>query len=172
MKEYDLDQLLNNPDKVDQMIGSFLQKEVLQKQKRDPAETEGHLLKAYHNLRFVSQTKPEFYDWAVVGCYYACYQASLALILVKGYASKNHLATLCILIKHFYRKELDREDLELFSRFLDYFDLLFYVETKNRREDAAYSAQILFQKKEVEQLKLKASLFVDKINQIIKDKVE
>lgn len=167
MKEYDLNQLLNEPKKVEELINSLLQKKLIQKQAPDKAEIEGHLLKANHNLRFVSQTKAEFYDWAVTGCYYACYHSALALIMTKSYFSKNHLATLCLLIKHFYQKELNKEDFEIFSRFLDYQDILFYVESKNRREDAAYSTKIIFQKNEVNQLKIKAALFVDKIHQII-----
>jgi len=167
MKEYDLNQLLNNPEKVQEIIKTLQQKEILQVQKPDPSEIEGHLLKSRHNLRFCSQTKPEFYDWTITGCYYACYHAALALILTRGYSSKNHLATLCILISEFYKKDLNQEDLELFSQFLDYQDILFYVESKNKRETASYSTKISFDPKEIEQLKLKATLFVNKIEQLL-----
>jgi len=48
-----------------------------------------------------------------------------------------------------------------------YKDLLFYVESKNKREDATYSTQSKFEKKEVEQLRIKAVLFVTKIKEIL-----
>ena len=84
-----------------------------------------------------------------------------------GYSSKNHLATLCVLIQKYYRKELNKEDIELIAHFLDYQDLLFYVESKNKREDAAYSTKVAFEKKEVEQLRIKAVLFVSKVKSIL-----
>ena len=98
----------------------------------------------------------------MTGCYYTCYHAALALIQTKGYTSKNHLATLCVIIKEFYRKELTKEDIEILSNFMDYEDILFYVETKNKREDATYSTKTLFDKKEIERLRIQAALFVNK----------
>jgi uncharacterized protein (UPF0332 family) len=91
----------------------------------------------------------------------------LALIMTKGYSSKNHLATLCVLIKDFYKKDLTKEDIETLSNLLDYQDVLFYVESKNKREDATYSTKIKFSRQEVEQLRIKSNLFVAKIKNIL-----
>ncbi|MDO8656989.1 MAG: hypothetical protein Q7K45_07170 [Nanoarchaeota archaeon] len=87
--------------------------------------------------------------------------------MTKGYTSKNHLATLCILIKEFYQQGLSLEDIETISNFLDYQDVLFYVESKNKREDATYSSKIKFTKEEVESLRIKAVLFVSKIKEMV-----
>ncbi len=76
-----------------------------------------------------------------------------------------------MIIKEFYKKELTKEDLEILSNFLDYEDVLFYVETKNKREDATYSTKTLFDKKEVERLRIQASMFVNKIKDILKEKL-
>lgn len=169
MKEYDLNRLISNPGIVDNKIKEFLQEKILKKQEADSEEIEGHILKSENNLRFISENiKLSFYDWAITGCYYACYHAALALILSKGYSSKNHLASLCILIKEFYRKELTKEDIELFSCFLDYTDVMLYVEAKNKREDATYSTKTKFEKKEVENLRVKAVMFISKIKTILK----
>ena len=120
-------------------------------------------------MRFVAEnTKLGFFDWAITGCYYACYHAALGLILTKGYSSKNHLATLCILIKIFYNKGLKKEDIEALSDFIGYQGLLFYVESKNKREDATYSTRLKFDKNDTEQLRIKAALFVSKIKSLIK----
>ena len=99
----------------------------------------------------------------MTGCYYSSYHAALALILTVGYSSKNHLATWCVLIRDFYRKNISQENLELLFKFLDYQDILFYVESKNKREDATYSTRIRYEPREVEQLKLKAKLLVNKV---------
>ena len=169
MKEYDFHQLLENNVLVEQKIRDFLGKEILKKQNVDKQEIEGHILKADHNLRFVAENiKLGFVDWAITGCYYASYHAAIALILTREYSSKNHLATLCILIKEFYRRELSKEDIEMLGEFVDYKDLLFYVESKNKREDASYSSNLKFDKKDAEGLRVKAVLFVSKIKEILK----
>ena len=103
----------------------------------------------------------------ITGCYYASYHSALALILTKNYSSKNHLATLLILIKEFYKKGLNKQEIEDLAKLLDYQDILFYVESKDKRERATYTTKINYDKKEVEELKLKSSLFVSKIKNML-----
>ena len=168
MKEYDLNKLLSSDIIVEDKINEFIAKRILKKQAVDFEEVKGHILKAEHNLRFVLENiSIGFLDWAITGCYYACYHAALSLILTKGYSSKNHDATLCALIKEFYKKGLNKEDIEILSSFIDYHDLLFYLESKNKREDATYSTRFGFDKTEVEQLRIKAAMFVSKIKSIL-----
>ena len=168
MKEYDLQKLINNPTIVDEKIKELIKKKLLFKQDVDKEEVKGHILKAEHNLRFVADiAQKKYFDWSLTGCYYTCYHAALALIQTKGYTSKNHLATLCIIIKEFYKKQLTKEDIEMLSNFLDYEDVLFYVETKNKREDATSSTKTLFDKKDVEKLRIQATMFVNKIKDIL-----
>src|SRR3989338_1762038 len=91
------------------------------KSKKIKIETEindlvnGHLEKADHNLKFVQSTLElkDFNDWAIVSAYYSIYHASLALCALKGYSTKDHFATLLILIKEFYKKELTKEEIEI-----------------------------------------------------------
>jgi len=75
---------------------------------------EGHIEKANHNLKFIKLTLElkEFNDWTVVSAYYSIYHASLALCALKGFSTKNHLATLLILIREFYQKGLTKEEIE------------------------------------------------------------
>lgn len=170
MEWYNLNKLLENQELVNQKIDMFLADGILRKQKPDKQELLGHILKADHNLRFVTKNiETGFYDWAIIGCYYVCYHAALAIILTKGYFSKNHLATLCILIREFYKKKLNQEEITLFSELLDYQDVLFYVESKNKREEATYSTKTRFEKQDVEKLKIKASLFVSKIKYLLEE---
>ena len=169
MNEEQLKKILNNPKIVDKKIEFYIKKKVLVKQEFEEAEMKGHIEKAEHNSNFIQDTlKQDYTDWAIVGCYYASYHIALALLLKKGFASKNHDATLCILIKHYYQNGLSREDIELINKtYLDNNDILFYVQSKNERENASYSSQIAFDKKLVSDLRLKTLLFVNKGKEII-----
>ncbi|HLC47362.1 MAG TPA: HEPN domain-containing protein [Candidatus Nanoarchaeia archaeon] len=171
MKEYDLNLLIKNGQVVDERMQEFAQKDMLKKQNPDEEEIQGHIEKAEHNLEFVKDNlRLGYHDWCITGCYYASYHIVLALIMTRGYTSKNHLATLCTLIKEFYNNGIEREDLEMIdSLFIDYQDLIFYVESKNKREDATYSSKRLYDKSMVESLRIKATLFVDKVKGIIKN---
>jgi len=169
MKLYELNRLMEDQPYLAERINEFIKTGIINKQKGSEGEVRGHLEKASHNLNFIKDNiKLGYLDWAITGCYYASYHAALALTLTKSYFSKNHLATLCILIKEFYKRGLTKEDVELLNRFLDYHDVLFYVESKNKREEATYSTKRLFDKKEVETLRLKAVMFVNKIRDIIR----
>ena len=171
MKEYDLNKLLENKELLSTKIGEFLQQNVLKQQPTDQEEIKGHIEKAENNLKFVKDNlKLGYHDWCISGCYYASYHIVLALIMTRGYASKSHLATLCVVIKEFYTKGIDKADLEMIdSLFIDYQDLIFYVESKNKREDATYSSKRFYNKNRVENLRIKATLFVNKVKEIIKN---
>ena len=167
MNLYELNKMLEDHNLVENRIEHFIRKRIIKKE-TSKGEIKGHFLKAKHNLNFIKDAiRLDYPDWAITGCYYACYHGALALILNKGYSSKSHLATLCILIKEFYRKELTKEDIELISTFLEYKDILFYIESKNKREYASYSTKILFDKNEIEQLRINSVMFVSKVKGIL-----
>ncbi len=171
MNEKQLKKLLDTPQIVDRKIEFYIKKKVLIKQEFDEAEIKGHIEKAEHNSNFIQDTlKQDYPDWAIVGCYYANYHIALALLLKKGFSSKNHDATLCVLIKYYYYKGLSEEDIELINRtYLDNNDVLFYVQSRQEREKASYSSQIAFDKKLVSDLRLKTLLFVNKGKEIIEN---
>ncbi len=171
MKEYDLNQLLNNNELLNEKIQEFMANKTLKKQDPDEEETKGHIEKAEHNLSFIKDNlKMGYTDWCITGCYYAAYHIVLALIMTKGYSSKNHLATLCTVIKEFHKKGIEKEDLEMINNlFIDYQDLIFYVESKNKREDATYSSKRLYDEAAVEILRIKTAIFVDKVKGMIKN---
>jgi len=171
MKEFDLKVLLENKTVLKEKIEEFLGKNIIKKQNPDEEEIKGHIEKSENNLRFIKDIlKLGYYDWCITGCYYASYHIVLALLMTKGYTSKNHLATLCLLIKEFYKKGVEKEEIEMInSLFIDYQDLIFYVEAKNKREDATYSSKRLYDKGQVENLRVKSVLFVDKVKGLIKN---
>ncbi len=110
----------------------------------------------------------EFNDWAIVSAYYSIYHASLALCALKGYSTKDHLATLLILIKDFYQKGLNKEEIEMVSKSgIEKEEVLYYIEAKTKRNKASYSPKILFDEKEAENLQKKAISFVNKVKEIV-----
>lgn len=163
MNEHELKKLLENNSEVDIRINEHLKKQRLFRQQPDMNEIEGHIAKSKHNLNFADDTK--YSDWVLVGCYYAAYHMALALIMTKGYYSKNHDATLCVLVRHFHL--LQDELILLNSIALDTQDILFYVEAKNKREEASYLTQTSFDKNTINSIKLKTILFINKANEII-----
>ena len=130
----------------------------------------GHLQKADHNLKFVKSTLDlkEFNDWAIVSSYYAIYHASLSLCALKGYSTKDHNATLLILIKEFYGKKISYEDIKMVSTSaIEKEDILYYVDARTERKKASYSTKMIFEQNEAEILGLKAINFVNKVKEII-----
>jgi len=146
------------------------------KSKKIKLETEneelvqGHIEKADHNLKFVKSALElkEFNDWAIVSAYYAIYHAALALCALKGYSTKDHSATLLILIKEFYKKLLTKEEIETIGIYsIEKEEVLYYIEARNKRSKASYSTEKVFDKNEAETLRLKAINFVNKVKNII-----
>jgi len=126
--------------------------------------------KAEHNIKFVDKISNLGYsDWIIVGCYYCLYHAALSLILKKGFSSKNHDATLCLLIKYYY-KEITEEEIELINfTFLNNEDILFYVESRDKRRDASYSTKTAFDKSDVSKIILKTRLLFNKSKSILEN---
>ncbi len=161
---------MENPQKRDNDFEQYLQSKKIRKETHIKEILEGHLKKADHNLRFVKSTLDlkEFNDWAIVSTYYAIYHASLALCGLKGYSTKDHSATLLILIKEFYEQGLGKEEIEVIGNIsIEKEEVLYYVEARDKRKKASYSTKINFEKTEVELLRLKAIAFVNKVKEII-----
>lgn len=149
---------------------NYLGKRKIKLEKEPKELVQGHLDKADHNLKFVKSTLElkEFNDWAIVSAYYAIYHASLALCALKGYSTKDHFATLLIIIKEFYKEDLSEEEIMTIGRIsLEKEEVLYYIEAKTKRSTASYSTQKMFDKQEAEHIRLKAIAFVNKAKEII-----
>src|SRR3989344_6123075 len=160
MNEYSLKKLLEDKKHLESKIQTYNENGVITKN-ASKAETKGHLEKARHNSKFIQSITAEYNDWKLIVCYYAAYHAALALIITKGFTSKNHDAPLCLIIRHFYNSGLSKEDIELLNM-LDAQDLFFYVESKQKREDAQYSTKIKYETRDVEKIRIKTLLFISK----------
>lgn len=161
---------IENEKKLLEDFNKYIKNKKIKKETELNELIEGHIQKSEHNLKFVKSTLnlKEFNDWAIVSVYYAIYHASLSLCALKGYSTKDHSATLLILIKEFYKKELNHEEIELLGdTTLEKEEVLYYVEAKNKRHNASYSTKINFENSQVEILRLKAIAFVSKVKDII-----
>ena len=155
-------------DALEENYRLYLKRRIIQKLPRSRNLVSAHIEKSDHNLEFsyFLFTQNRFLDWTIVGLYYAVYHASLALLAHKGFSSKDHIATLCFLIKHY--SEFSQEDIDL------YYDLLitqkeiqFYARLKRERQQASYSTRTLFNEEKVEELREKAIDFINKVKMIL-----
>src|SRR3989344_1279035 len=161
---------LENKERRELDFQKYLESKKVKKETEVQELVQGHLDKANHNLKFVKLTLDlkEFNDWAIVSSYYSIYHASLALCALKGYSTKDHLATLLILIKEFYQKGLSKEEIETVGNTtIEKEEVLYYIEAKKKRTKASYSTQKIFDKEEVESLRQKTIKFVNKAKEII-----
>ena len=159
--------LTENNEKLNKKIERYIENNTIHKKSTDNNEVKGHLKKAEHNLSFSKEVFDLGYlDWCVTGCYYTLYHVSLALTSSKGYISKNHDATICLLIKLFTK--LDKEDLDFFNNlFLDYNDLLFYLDIKQKREISSYSTNYRFDRQHIDKIRKQTLKLVNKMRDIL-----
>jgi len=169
MRKEELDLILIDKEALNKRVEGYVKGKSLVKNPKNVEEIRGHIQKAEHNLEFVKDNlKLGYSDWCITGSYYAVYQAALALINFKGYASKNHDATLCVLIKEFLGEMLNAEEIIMLNHiFLEYNDIQIYVQTREKRESASYSTNYIFEPKEVEEIRMRAIKFVNKAKDII-----
>ena len=108
---------LEDEEKRESDFQKYLDSKKIKKETEIKELVQGHIEKAEHNLKFVKSTLDlkEFNDWAIVSAYYTIYHASLALCSLKGYSTKDHSATLLILIKEFYNQGLNEDEIEMIS---------------------------------------------------------
>jgi len=163
---------MEDKEKRDSDFEAYLKSKKIKKESETKELIEGHLKKADHNLKFVKSTidLKEFNDWAIVSIYYSIYHSSLALCGSKGYATKDHSATLLILIKEFYEHGLEKEEIDVLGNIsIEKEEVLYYVEARTKRKRASYSTNINIEKAEVELLRLKSISFVNKVKEIVEN---
>mgnify|MGYP001582992998 CR=1 FL=1 len=171
LKKFKWEDWLVNPEKVEKSFNFYLKNEMVRKEKETDFLSASHLKKAEYNLSFINflLEQKKFYDWCIIGCYYSIYHSSLALITKKGFSSKNHLATLCALIKFYYEnKDLNKKDIELVYRIsLEKEEIGYFSYAKEKRETASYGLSLESNKDEAEDLSEKTVQFLNKCREIL-----
>lgn len=171
-KEFNWQIWLEDVKEVEKSFNFYLKKEAIKQENENEFLPISHLKKAEYNLKFINflNDNKVFYDWIIIGCYYTIYHSALALITKKGFSSKNHLATLCALIKFYYmgEKALSKEEIELVSKSsLEKEEVSYFAYAKEKRETASYGLSEEFNKIEAEDLLKKTIQFLNKCREIL-----
>ncbi len=154
---------LENKGALERSYRHYLDMNIIQKIPISENLVKAHIEKADHNLEFAYSliSGNKFPDWAITGLYYALYHSSLALLARKGFASKDHTATVCFLIKCYV--EFSKEDIEFYDGLsLTRNEIQIYTDLKSERQKASYSTKMLFDAGHVKHLREKAIQFINK----------
>ena len=162
-----INQLFEDKKLLENKYSFFLKKGMIVKIENNKELVAAHLDKAKHNLLFFEKNvdDPQFNDWLIVTLYYALYHAALALIVNKGYTSKNHTASLVFLIKHY---ALLKEDILFVHEFsIRKEDAELYTKLKEDRHKASYESKVSFTDKNIQYYKQKVKSFINKTEELI-----
>ncbi|HLC77411.1 MAG TPA: hypothetical protein VJH04_04375 [archaeon] len=153
--------------------------------KKTTFKPDNFMKKATHNMDFsnwvLEKHKDEipavfgsqkFYDWVIVGYYYAVYHASLALIASKRFESKSHFATLSAIILFFYHeKKISKEDVETVAESIGTTitkdDIEIIIDSKSLRERASYNVGYEFDEILVKRAQGNAVSFMQKARSVL-----
>ena len=162
-----IDRLFSDKTFLEQEISFFLSKKHIRKINNNPELTKSHLKKARHNLEFykLNKNQHKFNDWLIVTLYYSLYHSALALITNKNYTSKNHYATILILIKEY---GITREEAQLLQELsISKEDAELYTQLKEDRHDASYATNIKFDDKTIADYESRVLDIINKTEELL-----
>ena len=164
----DIDRLFSDEKYLQKEIDFFISKKQIKNIQENKELVSSHVKKARHNIEFYKLNKEyhQFNDWLIVTLYYSLYHCALALITNRNYSSKNHYATILILIKEFsitkdeanllHELSINKEDAEL------------YTTLKNDRHDASYATNIKFSQETINNYENKVLDFMNKTEELLR----
>ena len=154
---------------LENQIEIFIENKQIKRIEPNPELVQSHIQKAKHNLGFFKLNKvyEKYKDWQIVALYYALYHASLALITNKNYSSKNHYATILLLIKEY---PISKDEAELINELsIGKSEAELYTNLKKDRRDANYSTEIKFTKEIIENYQNEVIKFINKVESILEE---
>jgi uncharacterized protein (UPF0332 family) len=157
----DIDRLLNDKEFLAKEVSYFLYKKHIIRID-NKALAKAHMKKARHNMSFYKLNKNhnEFNDWLIVILYYSLYHTALSLITSKGFSTKNHYATLLLLIKEY---PITREEAGMISDLaITRNDAELYLAIKEERHKASYTSEIALTKGLIENFEDRIISFMNK----------
>jgi uncharacterized protein (UPF0332 family) len=163
-----LEKLFNNKKYLKKEIDFFITRKHLKIILKNKELVESHLKKARHNIEFykINRNFNDFNDWLIVILYYSLYHSALALITHKKYSSKNHYATILILIKEY---SITKEEAKLLNELsINKEDAELYTQLKDDRHDASYQTDILFNNDKIKEYEDQVLDFINKAEELIK----
>ncbi len=148
-------------------INFFLSKKHIKTISENKELVISHLKKARHNIEFYQLNKKhhKFNDWLIVILYYALYHSALALITNRNYSSKNHYATILILIKEYSITKNEARLLDELS--INKEDAELYTNLKEDRHDASYATNIKFTQETIDNYESQVLDFINKTEELL-----
>lgn len=162
-----IDQLFSDKQYLVKELNFFISKKHIKIIQENKELVQSHLKKARHNIEFYKLNKqyPKFNDWLIVTLYYALYHSALALITNKAYSSKNHYATILILIKEY---SITKDEAKLLNDLsINKEDAELYTNLKDDRHDASYATNIKFYQETIIDYENKVLDFINKTEELI-----
>jgi len=163
----DIDRLFSDRKYLEREIDFFITKKQIKVIQENKELTDSHIKKARHNIEFYKLNKDyhKFNDWLIVALYYSLYHSALALITNRNYSSKNHYATILILIKEY---SITKDEVKLLNELsISKEDAELYTNLKGDRHDASYTTNIKFSRETIEDYETKVLEFVNKTEEIL-----
>ncbi|MFP4402749.1 MAG: DNA-binding protein [Nanoarchaeota archaeon] len=164
----DIKRLFEDEKYLKKELKFFINKKQIKIIKQNKELVKSHIKKARHNLEFYNLNKKynKFNDWLIVTLYYSLYHSALALITNKNYTSKNHYATILILIKEY---KITKQEVELLNELsINKEDAELYTRLKDDRHDASYQTDIKFNEQKIKEYEDKVFEFINKTEELIK----
>ncbi len=163
----DIDRLFADKAHLENEIHFFISKKQIKTIQENKELVSSHLKKARHNLEFYKLNKEhhKFNDWLIVTLYYSLYHSALALITNRNYSSKNHYATILVLIKEY---SITKDEAKLLNELsINKEDAELYTNLKDDRHDASYATNIKFSQKTIGYYENKVLDFINKTEELI-----
>ncbi|HLD55445.1 MAG TPA: DNA-binding protein [Candidatus Nanoarchaeia archaeon] len=163
-----INKLFSDKEYLESELTFFINKKQIKIIEENKELVYSHLKKARHNIEFYKLNKQysKFNDWLIVTLYYSLYHCALALITNKRCSSKNHYATILILIKEY---AITKEEAELFNQLsINKEDAKLYTNLKDDRHDASYATNIKFNENIVSDYENRVLNFMNKTEELIK----
>ncbi len=163
----DIDRLFSDRNYLEKEIRFFINKKHIRIIQENTELVNSHITKARHNLEFFKLNKEyhRFNDWLIVVLYYSLYHSALALITNKNYSSKNHYATILLLIKEYH---ITKDEVELLNELsINKEDAELYTNLKEDRHDASYATNIKFSKETIHNYENQVLDFINKAEELI-----
>ncbi|MBU0666227.1 MAG: DNA-binding protein [Nanoarchaeota archaeon] len=164
-----INKLFEDKKYLEKELNFFITKNQIKKISKNEELVISHLKKAKHNLEFFKLNKQhqKFNDWLIVTLYYSLYHCALALITNKRYTSKNHYATILILIKEYSISRAEAELLKELS--INKEDAELYTNLKGDRHNASYLTQSRFNQETIQDYENQVLDFINKTEELIQN---
>lgn len=161
------DKFFENKAELSIQLNKFVKNHQLKKISQNPLLVEAHIAKAHHNMRFFTKNldDTQYTDWLIVTLYYTLYHCALALLVHKNYMSKNHTATILLLIKEY---SISQNEVELINELsVSKDDAELYTNLKFDRHEASYTTDTKFDIKLVKKYQKQVILFMQKAEEML-----